>query len=92
MSAAQERVTANLEYLTADFEYVKITLEVVWIRDLDLGSISVTNDAVGVCRRVWHDYPGRRVIYQDSEGAWDELKHDGGKFTGFTPARDMVPA
>ena len=75
----------------ADFEIVKVSPEIIWIRDLNLGNISVTNDAEGVCRRVWHEYPGRRIIYQDSEGDWSELKHDGGKFTGFAPARDMVP-
>lgn len=41
--------------------------------------------------RVWHNYPGRRIIYQDSIGDWSELLHEGGRFTGFAPARDMVP-
>jgi hypothetical protein len=71
----------------ADYELVKVSPEIVWIRDQNLGNISVTDDAEGVCRRVWHDYPGRRIIYQDSQGYWDELKHYGGKFTGFAPAR-----
>jgi hypothetical protein len=76
----------------ADYELVRVTLDMVWIRDRDLGNISVTNDAEGVVRRVWHDYPGRRIIYQASDGAWDELVHEGGRFTGFAPARDMVPS
>lgn len=70
---------------------VKVTKDIVWIRDRNLGSISVTNDAHGVVRRVWHDYPNRRIIYQDSMGNWDELVHEGGMFTGFAPARDVRP-
>ena len=75
----------------ADYEMVKVTPEIVWIRDRNLGNVSVTNDAEGVCWRVWHDYSGRRIIYQDSEGDWSELKHEGGRFTGFAPAREMRP-
>lgn len=76
----------------ADYEMVKVTADVVWIRDRNLGNVSVTNDAEAVCRRVWHDYPNRRIIYQDSTGTWDELKHQGGQFTGYAPAPvDMVP-
>jgi len=75
----------------ADYEMVRVTAQIVWIRDRNLGSISITNDARGVCRRVWHDYPLHRIINQDSEGNWDELKHEGGRFIGFAPARDMAP-
>jgi hypothetical protein len=39
----------------ADYELVKVSPEIVWIRDLNLGNTSVTNDAEGVCRRVWHE-------------------------------------
>ena len=78
---------------TAHYDIVKVTPEIVWIRDrTEDGVISVTNDAEGVCRRVWHDYPNRRIIYCDSDGNWDELKHEGGRFVGFAPARDMVPS
>lgn len=75
-----------------DFFYVKTTADIVWIVDANQGNISVTNDAEGVCRRVWHDYPDRRIIYRDSDGNWDELKHEGGRFVGFAPARDVVPS
>jgi hypothetical protein len=75
----------------ADYELVRVTAEIVWIADRNLGNVSVTNDAEGVCRRVWHDYPGRRIIYRASDGEWDELEHEGGRFTGFAPAREMRP-
>lgn len=39
---------------------------------------------------MWHDYPNRRIIYQDSMGNWDELLHEGGRFTAFAPARPAL--
>ena len=62
----------------------------VWIVDLD-GPLSVTNDAERVCVEVNRLFPGRRIIYQDTMGKWDELVHQGGRFTGFAPARDNHP-
>ena len=63
---------------------------IVWIEDL-VGSFSVTNDAEAVCRHLQHDFPGYRIIYRDTDGNWDELKHCGAEFQGFAPARDMAP-
>ena len=78
----------------AHYDVVKVTPEIVWIRDrVEDGVISVTNDAENVIKELHNKHPGARIIYRDSDGAWDELKHDGcGTFTGFAPARDMVPA
>jgi len=75
----------------ADYEVVKITDDVIWIADLNLGSISVTNDAENVVADIQRRHADKRIIYRDSDGNWDELKHKGGQFTGFAPARDMVP-
>lgn len=77
----------------AHYDTVKMTPEIVWIRDRDEdGVISVTNDAENVVKELHNKYPGARIIYQDTMGAWDELKHDSkGTFTGFAPARDMLP-
>jgi hypothetical protein len=61
---------------------------IVWIADLDEG-LSVTNDAERVVGALNADYPGFRVIYRDTLGFWDELKHEDGEFRGFAPARDL---
>lgn len=45
--------------------------------------VSVTNDAEAVVAYLNTAYPGRRFIYRDSEGRWDELSHEGGVFKGF---------
>ena len=61
-------------FLRCEFEWVKITDSIVFIRDLNQGKMSVTNDAEEVYR--WINrvaYPGRRVVYQDSEGEWTEI-------------------
>lgn len=72
----------------AKFEIVLAKQAVVAIRDLDEGK-SVTNDAERVVRFLHKQGmlpPGRRLIYQDTMGRWDELEHDGaGRFTGFHP-------
>lgn len=50
--------------------------------------LTVTNDAEGVVRRLHEsgELGHRRLLYHDSEGSLDELKHDGaGTFVGFAP-------
>ncbi len=49
---------------------------------------TITNDAEAVVRHLHAngDLGTRRLLYHDSEGALDELKHDGaGTFKGFAP-------
>ena len=78
----------------ASYDMVRITPEVVWIRDRDEdGARSVTNDAERVVRELLERFAPEtpRIIYRDSMGRWDELKHDGARFTGFAPAPDMAP-
>lgn len=61
-------------YLRCDFEYLTVTDDIVFIRDRNLGRMSVTNDAEEVYRWITKvAYPGRRVVYQDSEGEWAEI-------------------
>ena len=93
MGGHVQRVPA-LSGRRAHYDVVRVTPEIVWIRDRaeDDGVISVTNDAENVVMELHNKYHGARIIYQDTMGAWDELKHDGrGIFTGFAPARDMAP-
>jgi len=74
----------------ATFEVVKVTDEMVWIRDLDAGR-SVTNDAERVCDELAIEYGNRRIVYRDTDGNWDELVHEHGKFLSFASARGMAP-
>lgn len=74
----------------AYYHVVKQTEEIVWIVDED-GPVSVTNDAERVVTDLFRLYGDRRIIYQDTDGNWDELKHVGGNFGGFAPARHMAP-
>ncbi len=69
----------------------RVTPEAVWIEDVGRECISVTNDAEAVVDALAAEYGDRRIIYRDSMGAWDELRHSGRSFTGFAPARDMAP-
>jgi hypothetical protein len=49
------------------------------------GPLSVTNGAEAVVAELIPNYPGKRIMYRDSESQWDELCHDGTQFTDFAP-------
>jgi hypothetical protein len=57
--------------------------KLVWIVDEDAGGRSVTNDAEAVVAKLEADFPGYRFFYRDSMGRWDELEHEGARFTGY---------
>ena len=62
----------------SDWEFIRQEGNVVFIRDLNLGRMSVTNDAEEVytdCQELYGN-PDCRVVYQDSEGNWDEIVID----------------
>jgi hypothetical protein len=47
---------------------------IIFIEDLNLGRMSVTNDAYAVLQDVWSNFQGHpRVVYKDSEGVWSEI-------------------
>jgi hypothetical protein len=77
--------------LSAQFAVMQVTAECVWIVDTGRECRSVTNDAEAVVASLAEQYGERRIIYRDTDGNWDELKHRGAVFTGFAPARDMAP-
>lgn len=56
-----------------DFCVIQVTKDRVFLIDLDIGRRSVTNDAEAVIAWVQRHYPGRRLIYRDSMGRWDEI-------------------
>lgn len=61
----------------------------IHIVDLNLGNMSVTNDALHVLAAIHKeiDLTGREVTYTDSDGQVDRLLHDAGEFTGFAPGK-----
>ena len=56
-----------------DFVVVEVKSDIVFLIDLDLGNMSVTNDAEAVWCYVQKNWPGKRVVYRDSMGYWDEI-------------------
>lgn len=48
-------------------------------------TMTVTNDAEAVVKYAVASFGDHRIAYRDTDGRWDELKHDGGSFTGFAP-------
>lgn len=60
-------------YRGADWKIVHVTDTIVFLIDMDLGGRSVTNDAEAVFASVQEAHPGKRVVYRDSMGRWDEL-------------------
>jgi hypothetical protein len=68
---------------TADYTITKVLPEAVFLVDNDNPRMSVTNDAELVVEQVLSRFPGRRIIYRDSTGEWDELRHDGAVFMSF---------
>lgn len=70
---------------TRSWSYV---LEDRWVVIVDLGTgRTVTNAAEDVLLELGRELSleGRRVIYRDTDGRWDELLHEGVHFRGFAP-------
>lgn len=60
----------------------------IFIKDIGENCMTVTNDAEAVVRDLHRNglLGDRQLLYADSEGTVDELKHDGqGVFKGFAP-------
>lgn len=75
----------------SDYHIVQIHLDIVFVRDMDKGRMSVTNDAVSVCKEIHAVYPNHRIVYRDSVGDWCELVHSNGEFIGYKPYFDYTP-
>lgn len=58
----------------ADYTYT-IENGTVKIIDLNLGNVSVTNDAENVVTEIQSttDIKGLKIVYRDSDGNWDEI-------------------
>jgi hypothetical protein len=57
---------------------------VIFLIDNCDGCVSVTNAAEMVVQQVLKRFQGP-IVYRDTDGHWDELKHNGVEFTGFGP-------
>lgn len=79
---------AKAKYELVEFEGPK---DVIFIRDLDQG-VTVTNDAEAVVAELNKYYPGKRIVYRDTIGGWDELVHENGVFTRFSIWKGPTPA
>lgn len=75
----------------AQYSVLRDTPEMIWIVDLDRGAMSVTNDADAVVDEVVAIYGDKRIVYRDSDGHWDELRHMHGAFLSFEPAGAFAP-
>lgn len=74
----------------SSFSVFHVNHDKVFIVDQDVG-MSVTNDAENVVAFVYDRHPGRRIIYRDTNGDWDELLHQDGKFCGFKAYGEALP-
>lgn len=54
-------------------------------------TMSVTNDADEVVKWCLRKFPRHRIVYRDTDGRWDQLCHDGEKFTGFKSWKGWTP-
>ena len=72
----------------SDFAVIEEKAGVLFIIDLNLGGMSVTNDAERVfewCQYYHGHGKGIRVVYRDSEGEWSEMARDEGGWIEFKP-------
>jgi len=81
--------------LKAQFDIIHIDQKVIAIDDL-YADKTVTNDAENVIKVLNKELglEGRRVIYRDTMGYWDELIHEDGEFVcfGFLRKRSLEDA
>jgi hypothetical protein len=78
--------------LRSTFTWERVLDDVIAVHDMDDGfqqlvTVSVTNDAERVVRFLAAQPDGLRdgdhLIYRDTQGQWDALLHQGGKFVNF---------
>lgn len=68
-----------------DYRIRAIDNGIVYIEDLDLGRMTVTNDAEAVCVAIQARYADHRIMYLGTDKIWGELKHKAGKFIDYAP-------
>lgn len=76
---------------SSDFEVIGVVDDKLFITDLDLGGRSVTNAAENVAAWAQQNYPGKRLIYRDSIGRWDEIIITSSNIVTFIPYAEEFP-
>ncbi|RPH66512.1 MAG: hypothetical protein EHM78_23410 [Myxococcaceae bacterium] len=72
--------------LAAECLLVGLHADFVGIADANRGGRSITNDPERVVTELLAAQqllPHQRLLYRDTLGRWDELAHNGRRFTGF---------
>ena len=71
----------------SDYQY-KVIQHFILIIDLNLGRMSVTNDAENVIAEIVREgflVDNKYVMYRDSEGNYDRIRTKNERFSGFGP-------
>lgn len=78
--------------LHCSFSVVQVDRDRLFLVDEDqYGKRSVTNDAEAVIEWCQKKYPGRRAIYRDSMGRWDEITLNAFNAVQFLPYCEYLP-
>lgn len=76
----------------SSYYVAEITDTRIIVVDRDEGGRSVTNDAENVVRQLGDSIQGgvglRKIYYRDTDGRFDELVTEGGRFARFRPCTD----
>jgi|WetSurMetagenome_2_1015567.scaffolds.fasta_scaffold68391_2 hypothetical protein len=64
---------------------------IIYVIDDNDGAMSVTNDAEAVVEEVVKLHGNLPVKYRDTDGRWDWLVHEHGKFITFAPGNKPYP-
>jgi hypothetical protein len=72
-------------FLRCEFAVIGVTDDTVYIVDLDQARVSVTVDAANVVAWVQKKYPGKSVIYRDTEYCWARISILSNNAIGFWP-------
>jgi hypothetical protein len=75
----------------ADVAVISVETDRVFVIDENIGGRSITNDAEWVWARVATQYPGRRLVYRDTMGRWDEIAITRDGDAVFLPYHGPVP-
>ena len=59
--------------IRSSFSVVAENSECVFLKDNNVGKMSVTNDAESVYEWCQENYPNKRVVYKDSMNEWREI-------------------
>lgn len=77
--------------LRCDLQVIRVRKYFVFVRDLNLGNRSLTNDADAVAKHLHRLYPDRRQIYRDSMDEWSEIVHRDGRLLNIIPYHGPTP-